>query len=130
MVLGVPVSLILVYALFRMNEYYMLKLHQGYMSGGPASTRPQLVFGSVLLIARVFGWAFLLYFAYRNGWLEAVKLLAIAFPLSLAMQWAVLVPLVRFGGLDNTGVFDIMGRVGFFVLPICAVLLFVFLPPT
>jgi hypothetical protein len=43
------------------------------------------VLATLLAPTRVFGWGFLIYFGFGDGWLEPVKLAAVAFPLSLVV---------------------------------------------
>jgi hypothetical protein len=94
MLWGVPISLVVAYALFRMFEYYSLKeVRERYQSlrfPSQLIVRNPLTayyaFSFVLLPARVFGWGLLLFYGWRAGWLQPVKLIVMAFPLSLLFQ--------------------------------------------
>ncbi len=127
MILGVPIGLVVVYAIYRANEYYMLRRLRAMTAAPPwaFSRKGQLILSSFLFPARIFGWAFLLYFAVRVGWLPAVLLIVIAFPLSLIVQS---VPSVAFRDIAADAVDGFLTMIGFFVLPVCAVLMFWFLP--
>lgn len=125
--LGVPISLVVVYAVYRANEYYMLRRLRAIAAAPPGvfPRKGQLILSSFLFPARVFGWVFLLYYAFRDGWLAALILLAIAFPLSLIIQ---LIPRLAFRTVEPDAVDGLLTFIGFFVLPICALLMFLFLP--
>jgi hypothetical protein len=126
MILGVPISLIAIYALYRMDEYYMLlwfRRAQAAPINYPLRGRMAVTF--FLFPARVFGWVFLLYFGWRNGWIKPVVLIAVAFPLSLLMQIA---PVRLLRGRYYNDLIALMTLLGFVVLPACAVLMFVLLP--
>lgn len=88
MVSGVPVSLVVVYALFRMFEYFALKNYQAVAAEGMhAGNRTALsVFGVVLLPARFGGWALLIWLAVKIGILHTIGLVVLAFLLSLVLQ--------------------------------------------
>jgi hypothetical protein len=125
MVLGVPIALIMVYALFRVVEYFMLKLQQAWMAEGPAfRTGLRLAFILVLLPARVFGWGFLIYFAFRVGIVPAIALLSIAFPSSLLLQVAPVFVL----RVSPQQVITIVGILGFVLLPIMAIAMIALVP--
>ncbi|HLA91569.1 MAG TPA: hypothetical protein VJL28_14165 [Gemmatimonadaceae bacterium] len=89
MIFAIPVTLIVAYALFRVFEHLGLKVQRAVYADGPRpeTLRPLLFLGAILLPARIFGWVALLYYGYQAGWLAPVKLIAIAFPLSLVFQF-------------------------------------------
>jgi hypothetical protein len=117
-----------IYALYRMNEYYMLRWMEAAARASPGmyqrSSRIAVTF--FLLPARVFGWVFLIYFGWHNGWIKPVVLIGVAFPLSLIMQSA---PVLFLRGRYLDDLTAVMTLLGFAVLPVCAVLMFVLLPP-
>jgi hypothetical protein len=83
----IPIPLLVLYALFRTFEYYSTK-HLEALSVWPGAgqRRAVSVITVLLLLARIAGWAMLLLFAFRANILNAVALIAVAFPLSLAFQ--------------------------------------------
>jgi hypothetical protein len=89
MLLGVPVALILAYALFRAFEHYGLKIQQAVYGSGPRpETNGQLLFlGAILLPARAFGLAVFVWYGLVANWWAPLKLLVIGFPISLAFQF-------------------------------------------
>jgi hypothetical protein len=83
-----PIALVVVYALFRMAEYFALKHYQALAADGFGTrNNPVLmVFGIILLPARIIGWIFLIWLAVKIGVLPTIVLVAIAFVLSLVLQ--------------------------------------------
>jgi hypothetical protein len=82
-----PIPLLFLYALFRTFEYYSLKHLQALSEWpGPSQRKGIAVISVVLMLARIAGWGMLILLAYRAGILNAVALVAVAFPLSLAFQ--------------------------------------------
>jgi hypothetical protein len=134
MIIGVPISLIVVYALYRLVEYFagvrqrQLMAEQQpldeFRAVGVPYRGPRMALAILLGPARVFGWGFLLYYGWRDGWIEPVKLAAVAFPVSLVMQSVVTMLGVR----AMTTTVTLLTLSSFVVLPTCAALMFFFLP--
>lgn len=82
-----PLALVFSYALFRTFEYYSLKHLQALSEWAmPNQQTVRLGLTFLLLLARIAGWGMFLLFAYKAGIWNAVALIAVAFPLSLAFQ--------------------------------------------
>jgi hypothetical protein len=82
-----PISLILLYALFRTTEYYALKHFQELMRDPITSQKTtRLAISVLLLLARVAGWGMLIVFAIKAGVGITVALVVVAFIVSLAFQ--------------------------------------------
>lgn len=133
MIFGVSLSLIGVYAIYRMNEYYMIRQFRSMSTAPPGtyvfSRTGRVILSLFLLPARLFGWVFLVYFGFRHGWLRPVVLIAVAFPLSLLLQM-VPVWILRRSIHSPEQLDGLMTVAGFVVLPVCALLLIFLLPPT
>jgi hypothetical protein len=99
MIFNVPILLIAAYALFRAFEYFALKSYQEFAADVPVphNVRGMAIHSAVLLPARVFGWGALIWFAYKTSIWTAVKLVAIAFPVSLLFQTAITFTILRLG---------------------------------
>lgn len=89
MIFGVPVALILAYALFRVFEHHGLKIQQAVYGSGPRpeTNGPLLFLGAILLPARIFGWAIFIWYGLVVSWWAPLKLLVIAYPISLVFQF-------------------------------------------
>lgn len=82
-----PISLILLYALFRTAEYYALKYFQTLVEDPAVPRNPTLLPISLLLLAaRVAGWGMLIVFAMKAGLGTTVALVVVAFIVSLVFQ--------------------------------------------
>lgn len=85
MIAGVSITLVVACALFRMSEYFALKNYQALAAEGvhAGNRTGLLVFGVVLLPARLGGWALLLWLAFKIGIGTTIGTVVVAFLLSL-----------------------------------------------
>ena len=97
---NIPIALLVTYAFFRMAEYFALKLYQElYADGFRGRNNPVLaVFGLVLLPARIFGWALLIWLAIKIGVLPTIGMVFVAFIVSLILQTTIGTLLIRLLG--------------------------------
>jgi hypothetical protein len=82
-----PISLAILYAVFRTAEYYALKYYQTLVEDSAVRSNPTLLPISILLLlARIAGWGMLIVFAMKAGIGTAIALVVVAFIASLAFQ--------------------------------------------
>lgn len=87
-----PWTLVVAYALCRLFEYYLLKNAQALTAdrdqyGADLHRRPLLVMHSILLPARIAGWAMLISAVIKFGLAVTIGVMAAAFLLSLLLQF-------------------------------------------
>lgn len=107
MIWGIPIQLLIAYALYRAIEYFMIKWHQAMNADQPSLEIGQwrLARSVFLLLARIAGWVVFALVLYVHDWAFLIKMALIAFPLSLVLQM-VLLPFAAF-----------LGPLGFILLP-------------